>query len=914
MTISLNNGLIGLSVLGGTTAYSSYLSAAASAESPAVIAAKKAFTTPETTAPWLDALGTDTATTAQVAAVKRLSSIIDTKTDSSLEDLPDIQTAFTAYKALENLRILAQAGTSKTISDTERASLDKAFSKGLAELQGFLGTADTDLLEIAFDSVTSSTRSLGVEARYASDPVAGAGVTATRAAPVEGLSGNEIFQLTLTRGTTSEVVSVDLSQTDTQPPTLDSVAAALNAAIGAKIATDAAGNPVLDADGNTTSQWKSHFTVEKTDGQWGLVFTPSGTEKVSIDQVAAGDALMVASGDTTTISGTKSPTSANVYRIEDLAGSLTWERLSKINGIDTTGTARAEAVALATAKATKTDLDEDADYTVLAPSSANGIVTDADGYSYIVGSTSGDLGKQVGDGADDLFLTKVDSEGTVIWQRNLGAAGSASGAAVTIAPNGEIVVAGTVSGAFNGSDDSQTDLLVSRFNAKGEELSSTAIRQVGNETASAVTVGNDGSIYIAGRASSGGGDAVIVRLDAAGKMQERRIIDSGGSDSISALAIDGDGNLLALTSEQGVATLRRIDAASLGTDLGSVALGTASAKAIAVSNTGQIAIVGSTTTAIGGAQANALSGGMDAFVTLVEPDFSATTTSYIGTASADQADSVAYLGGVLYVGGRTAGTLGEAKTGTVDGFVARIDPATGSVQTVSQWGSRSATVEPVRIAAVAGGATGALGALGLHRGVLNQQTTGDLITETSLRVGDTFKISVDGEAARTVTIEKGETMTSLAAKIRKITGTDATIATPFTNDASSLRIDVKAGHTLELIAGADGSDALSKLGLDPIRLVPSRVLDPKAAKVTPGGRFNLGLSDGLTLSAAATATTALGKIKDALSMIQSAYRSLYWDAGKAAVVDGTLATGTGSAYQQSRLASYQAALSRLSGS
>ena len=61
-------------------------------------------------------------------------------------------------------------------------------------------------------------------------------------------------------------------------------------AIGAKIATDAAGNPVLDADGNTTSQWKSHFTVEKTDGQWGLVFTPSGTEKVSIDQVAAGDA------------------------------------------------------------------------------------------------------------------------------------------------------------------------------------------------------------------------------------------------------------------------------------------------------------------------------------------------------------------------------------------------------------------------------------------------------------------------------------------------------------------------------------------------------------------------------------------------------------------------------------------------
>jgi len=918
LTISLNNGLIGLSVLGGTSAYSSYQSSLASSDSVAVTAAKKAFTTPTTAAPWLDALGTDTATSAQVAAVKRLASIIDANGDSSLEDLPDVQTAFTAYKALENLRILAQAGTSKTISATERAALQKSFALGLADLQGYLSSADTDLLELGFGSVTSSTRTLGVEARYATGAVAGTGVSTTRAAPVEGLTGSEIFQVTLTRGTTSEVVSVDLSQTSTQPPTLDSVAAALNAAIGAKIATNASGTPILDAEGNTTSQWKSHFTVEKTDGKWGLTFNPSGIEKVSIDQVAAGDALMVASGETATISGTKSPTSANVYRIEDLAGSLTWERLSKINAVDTDATARAAASAAATAKSTKTELAENAEYTVVSATAANAIATDADGYSYIVGTTAGDMGTQTGDGTDDLFLTKVDSEGTVVWQRNLGAAGTASGAAVTIAPNGEIVVAGTVSGAFNGSDDTQTDLLVSRFNAKGEELSSTAIRQVGNETASAVTVGNDGSIYVAGRAAvgagGGGGDAVIVRLDAAGKMQERRTIDSGGSDSISALAIDGDGNLLALTNEKGVATLRKTAAGSLSTDLGSVALGNASAKAIAVSDSGQIAVVGATSTALNGAQVNGLSGGTDAFVTLIEPDFSATLTSYIGTDSADQADSVAYLNGALYVGGRTAGTLGDAKKGSVDGFVARIDPADGSVQTVSQWGQRSSAVEPVRITAVAGGATSGLGALGLHRGVLNQQSTGDLVAETSLRLGDSFKISVDGETARTVTIEKGETMTSLAAKIRKITGTDATITTPFTDGASSLKIDVKSGHTLELIAGADGKDALGKLGLDPIRLVPSKVLDPKAAKVTPGGRFNLNLSSALTLTDATTAGTALSRVKSALSMIQSAYRSLYWDSGKAAIVDGTISGGGGSAYQQAKLASYQAALSRLTGS
>lgn len=901
MTISLNNGLIGLSVLGGSTAYSSYLSTAASTESPAVIAAKKAFTTPATTPPWQDTTEATGSTSAQVAAIKRLATIIEANSDSALEDLPDVQTAFTAYKALENLRILAEAGTSKTISATERASLQKSFAKGLSQLQSWLGTADTDLLTLAFGNTTSSTRTLGVEARYATSAMVGAGVSKTRAAPIEGLTGSEVLQVTLTRGASSEVVTVDLAQT-TQPPTLDSVAAVLNAAIGARPALDAQGNPVLGKDGEPTSQWKSNFTVEKNDGKWGLVFNPSGVEKVALDQVGAGDALMVASG----VTGPSAPTSADVYRIEDLEGSLTWERLSRLNGVDTAATARAEKAA--------TDDETKPDYTVFADSAANGIVTDAQGYSYIVGTTDGDLGAQLGDGADDLFLSKVDSEGKVVWQRSLGAAGSAKGAAVGIAPNGEIVVAGTVSGAFNGSDDTQTDLVVTRFSGTGEELSSTAIRQVGNETASAVAVGNDGSIYVAGRASSGGGDAVIVRLDAAGKLAERRTIDSGGSDSITALAIDQDGNLLALTNESGTATLRRIGAGALTQDLGSVALGSASARGIAVSESGQIAVIGATSGALNGPQVNSPAGGQDAFVTLIDPDLTLTATSYIGTGASDQADSVAFQGGALYVGGRTAGTLGGEKQGKVDGFVARIDPASGSVQTVSQWGRKSSTVEPVRLTAVTGGAT-ALGALGLHRGTLNQQTTGDLVDETSLRVGDSFKITVDGGTARSVTIEDGETMVSLAQKIRKITGADATITTPFSDGASSLKIEVKSGHTLELVAGPDGRDALGKLGLDPVRLVPPKAVAAKNdPKVTPGGRYNLGLSDALTLLDAKTAATALKQIKSAVSMTQSAYRSLYWDSAKAALADGTISTGGGSAYQKAQLANYQAALSRLTGS
>ena len=50
-------------------------------------------------------------------------------------------------------------------------------------------------------------------------------------------------------------------------------------------------------------------------------------------------------------------------------------------------------------------------------------------------------------------------------------------------------------------------------------------------------------------------------------------------------------------------------------------------------------------------------------------------------------------------------------------------------------------------------------------------------------------------------------------------------------------------------------------------------------------------------------------------MSQTAYRSLYWDDGKARIVDGTpiaAAAGKASLYQQAQVARYQDALTRIS--
>ena len=885
MTANISNGLIGLSLLGGSgSVFSSYY--ATSSLTPAVIKARKAFTTPATTPPW-QTKASNAPVSAQIAEIKRLTTIIDAKGDNSLEDLPDIQTAFTTYKALDTLRILAESAAKKTTSSAERAALQKVFAKGLSDLQAYLGQAETDLLTLNFGIGTRRSESVAIEAANSSGKTVAKAVSKTRDAALAGVSGNEVFSITLARGSVTETVTVDLS-TGPQPPTLDSVADALNAAMG-----------------TTPAQWKSRFTVEKTGDNWGLVFSAAGIEKASIDQVNSADALMIASGRT----ATDAPTSAQIFRIDDPANSLEAERLSTINALDSKATAEAKAAAAAAAKAGKTVVAA-TDPVVHSATSARAIATDAQGFSYVVGTTAGDLGSTLSDGAKDLFLTKVDSEGKVVWQRSLGAAGTGEGAAVAVAANGDIVVSGAVSGAFSGGDDSETDMLVARFTANGTQSFATSIRQVGNESATAIAIGDDGSLYVAGRASTGGGDAIIVKLDAAGKLQEKRTIDSGGSDTVVALAIDGAGDLLALTKQGANAALLRIDGGSLATDLGTVDLGAVDVRAIAVSDAGEIAVAGTAGTAVTGNQANGMSGGRDAFVTRIAADLSTASTSYIGTGSDEQADSVTYMNGALYVGGRTNGALEGTISGKVDGFVARLDTATGAIQDVQQWGLIAHSVEPVKITAVAGGAT-ALGALGLGRGTLNQTVSATLSSQTALKEGDKFSLRVDGGAKRTITIGKDETIATLAQKIQRITGVNGTAISAKVDGRQVLRIDAKTGHDIELIAGPKGTDALAKLGMTPIRLVSPAPKPKDAPKVTPGGSYNLNLNDMPPLTDVKSASAALAKIKSALSMTQSAYRSLYWDSTKEAQVNGTI-TGGGSAYQQARLAQYQAALSRLS--
>jgi len=935
MSADLSGSLIGLSLMTGSNSFADFSASNSSApaiETKAVRVAKAQFTTAPTTPPWKET-PTTLPVSAQVSAIKAMTTIIDKPATGPAALPSDVQTSFTTYKALDRLRLLAETATATTSNAAQRATLQTTFAKGLTDLQGFLAHAPNGILDLSLAQPARSATSVGIPSPDAYT-VKGPEVAASRSDPLPGMTGQEQLKITLSKPGASDTLTVDLSQ-GPQPPTLDSVSDALNAAISALPRLNPDGSLQLDDKGMQQPKWLAHFTPERGTDKWGLTLNaPNGADRVTIDQINAKPALLVATGESgpvalapgqTAVAGQQTattPTATQIFRFADPAGAMVQKSVATLSALDRVATEQAKIAGKTTSSTTtfKTDYNGKAVATttkntaVQANTDAAAMATDAQGNTYVVGTTRGDLGSERSNGSDTLFLTKLDGAGKVVWERGLGAAGASTGAAVSVAANGDVVVAGTVTGSLDGVTH-DGDMFVARYSTLGDEAFTTVVPGTGNDVAKALAIGNDGSVFVGGKSATGGGDAFVARLDSTGHVADRSAIDSGGSESVTALAIGSDGNVLALVNNNGTAQLRKLDASALSNDLATLDLGTADARALAVGSDGTIAVGGSASAALAGTQVNGTSGGRDGFVARIDGALSGAAITYVGSAQDDQVDSVAFLDGAIYAGGRTSGTIGAARSGTVDGFVSRIDGATGAIASTTQFGQSGQTTQPVRLAVAATG-DNSLGAIGFGTGTINPEVSAKLVTQTALRVGDSFSISIDGGTAKKITITADDTMQTLSDRIGKLTGTKGSTSTPRISGMKSLRIDAAAGHSIELIPGTGDRDALSKLGIAPQRIETPLPVAANAPTVRPGGAYGLDLSTSLTLATPEDAKAALGKIKSALSMTQTAYRSLYWDDTKASIVNNTKKAGGGtvSAYQQAQLAGYQSALARLSSS
>ena len=158
MAMNFSSGMIGLSVLSGNTSIFGLMSGVGF-ESGAVRKAKAQFTTPVAIAPWQQK-PSRLPVTSQVSAIRGMPTIIDKPSAAEAKLPADVQTTFLAYKALERLRLLAEASAGKTTSDASRALLQTAFGRGLEDLQSFLSEAPTDKVKLAFGEIARRAESI----------------------------------------------------------------------------------------------------------------------------------------------------------------------------------------------------------------------------------------------------------------------------------------------------------------------------------------------------------------------------------------------------------------------------------------------------------------------------------------------------------------------------------------------------------------------------------------------------------------------------------------------------------------------------------------------------------------------------------------------------------------------------------
>lgn len=162
------------------------------------------------------------------------------------------------------------------------------------------------------------------------------------------------------------------------------------------------------------------------------------------------------------------------------------------------------------------------------------VAVDKDKNIYCTAVIVGNLGENSG-GGQDVALIKWNSLGDLEWITQLGDTtiinglnnGNENGIGITVAPNGNIIIAGITSSSTVKSNVGSSDLFFIGFNPSGNIIEAEQIGSTGLDLCNAVKLDNAGNIYCGGsttgslgepNALPGTNDALILRLSSLMKL------------------------------------------------------------------------------------------------------------------------------------------------------------------------------------------------------------------------------------------------------------------------------------------------------------------------------------------------------------------------------------------------------------
>lgn len=863
----------------------------------------------------------------------------------------DYKKLFAMYQGLETLGALANRSSTSGLTANETAQLQKRFAEGLAELSAYATKADLDGVRVVQGTSTSISKTTAAVPRDSAVSITGPVHEGSLDTPVTAFQGDTKFNITIKvpvgLSSRTTAVPIDLSAMGTTPRTMDNVLTYINKQLETAGFQTRIGRQQIKEEPKTVQVNGKPVTLPAGPDKWALAIRGTSTEVVGFNAPATSDAVYVvqtagnaAQTTTTTVNGVKTtkttaastltnqilkfqadggtataPTAGNVGETQWVDGRLSQETLP--DGIQTV---RASAVG-------------------------------PDGSLWIVADVTSGPDTQPIKGVQDVALMKYDSAGRLVATRTLGAASTASGYALAVDADGNVAVAGSVTGALStsktdigksGDVAGVADSFVTVFNKDGEEQWTQRRGARAADEATTVSFGANGVVYIGGRSKSAvpgtvgvgvvGWDGYVQAFKAGEAYPTAGIVSKAISatqfgtakdDSVDAMTVDGN-NLYTAGVEDGHAIVRQftLDASGVPTLAATRDLGVISGEiaGISVAN-GKVILTGASRDSglAAGAITRANSGGKDVFVAALSTNLTASTDdrlTWFGTAGEDSAADVKVNDGKVWITGVTGKSADATATDPTQGYLARLNPLTGAIEYNKTWSGVGDQAKPATLAIAKNGAS-VLDRLGLPQGEIDQNDSKLLTASTSLRVGDRFYISpADGGRATAVTIDAKDTLATLARKISvasggklkvtvasegaTVTGKDGETTTT-TGGFQRLSITAKDGVKGAVItSGETGRDALAGLGLSSgyIGLATA----DKSVKT-----FGLGLPTNLTLNDAASIKTTGEKIQAALKSVRDAYRALAPQSATSA------SSGPVPAYLTNQLANYQAALSRLTG-
>ncbi|WP_430430359.1 hypothetical protein [Oceanicaulis sp.] len=831
---------------------------------------------------------------------------------ASLDVGEDEKQLFAMYQGLRRLQALGSEAAEKDTADSRRDFLDRRFQEGLNQLNSFFGELSLEGVTVLKGEELSKAESNLAISRGISEYVTPIVHSGAFDAEVDGFLGDVSFTISVKKSGATTPVAIDLANMGATPRTLDNVADFINTE--------------LENAGMLSRIERVKIGEEDENGiipgdNFGFKIKGILTETLSFAPATGNPAVYMAgvSGDTEGAGG-------QLTKYVDIANG---GEAAFMRRIDADGSVTTSDVAVPGGEEGET---ETRTKTASNPLRILDSVQGADGGLYVVGHAANGVAGQSIKGEQDLILMRYDTTGKQVWARTLGSGGTAEGASIALDANGNVVVAGSVEGALGDTTElGGTDSLVSKFSADGVEQWTKRFGSNKDDEATAVSVGADGTIYVAGQTSApvggvvnaGKTDGYLRALDENGAILYTRAAGaSAENDTAKSIAQAADGGLIVASEVNGSAVLTKYAAGDDGTgapvwtlDLGDMDDGRIGE--ITVADDGAIYLAGAAGAGFSpSAPIEANAGGRDAVLVKISdgPTASVDFTTFLGSAEGNSATSVTVSNGVAYIAGKTSGALpGQTQNGARNAFVAGLDTTSGAVTFTQQLSGRAGLAEANAVVVDPTG-DNALDKLGFPTGEVRYADSRVITARSSVREGDHFFISVDGGRKKKITIDDDETMRSLTFKLNAVLVLDGTSDVRRSANGDMLRIKPKEGVKIELFAGDDGRDALSGLGLPEGSIIGKASLLDKDSTSDAPEIFALELPTSLSISDKDGAAKALEALSKAQSVIQRAYRDLTTDPALKALLDGPQAGkrgGTVPAYLTAQVSNYQAGLERL---